>query len=263
MINSLPRVHVDRTAELELFTKMIGGEGTAHTLLIEAEPGMGKSALLRELWDHAQTFPRMLVDLKPSSLTVQRILTDLCQVHGTPFTRFAEQQQTSAVPVGIQINDNKIVGSSLDIRVPSADAEQRETRTLLLTNAFFEDLAEHNGAEQTTVIIFDTFERAAPEVRDWLSGLFLTRARSSRWLVTVVAGQQIPEPGIGWDDWCIQQTLRPLNREHVQEWASRVHLDLSEDEIAILYDTSEGIPLDLSTSLGRLVLKRRAGNGPP
>lgn len=257
------RVHVDRVHELKLFQDSLGGRGSAHILLIKAEQGMGKSSLLREFLAQAAPFPRALVDLKAGTHTVPRVLAELTTLDVAGFTRFYEQHQQTLT---FQFSDNKISRSDLGIDVhvhPGlTDPDQLELRRQTLTRAFFTDLATTNPEGRPRVLIFDTFERASPEVQDWLSGLFLNFARGLRWLVTVIAGREIPEPGVGWDELCIQQTLTRLDRAHVEEWVRRVQLLLSPEETATLYDTSDGIPLDLSIQLGRLLVKRgtsRAG----
>jgi hypothetical protein len=244
---------------MEVFRNALDGRGTAHILLIRAEAGLGKSSLLHEFLEMTRPGNRAFVDLKAGTHSVPRLLGELvAQLGHAKFDAFFARQEQA---FNFEISDNRIIKAEVGIEVnvqPGAlDADQLELRRFGITRDFFADLVRSNTSRTPNVLIFDTFERASPEVQDWLTGQFLTLAREHRWLVAVFAGREIPEPGIGWDDWCIEQSLRPLDPAHIDEWVRRVNLPLSAAEIAILYDTTAGIPLDLSIQLGRLLLRRR------
>jgi hypothetical protein len=260
---TLSSVHVDRVEELARFEAMIAGTGTAHVLLIQAEPGMGKSSLLREFWDKSAAHSRFRVDFKPRTHSVEGVLGELSSQNRPAFTRFYERLErvTEGGPL-VYMNNTDISRSQLDIRLQRPDStEERELRRQVLTQAFFSDLVDANPQHRTTVMVFDTYEAANEEVKDWLTRLLLTGVRGYRWLTVVVAGQTIPQLGIGWDDWVLEQTLRPLGPEHVGEYLRQVKLQLSEHEITIIYQATAGIPLDLSTSAGRILRTRGPTHG--
>jgi AAA ATPase domain len=259
---ALRGVHVDREEELARFKDMITGRGTRHILLIQAERGMGKSSLLREFWEQSAGLSRILVDLKPRTHSVEGVLGELGSQNRSAFKGFFERVEQLSSSGGVYINRSEISKSQFDIQLQlgSDTPESREIRRLALTQAFFSDLAASNPRGETTVVIFDTYEAASDDVKDWLSRLFLTRARGHRWLLVVVAGRSIPQLGIGWDDLCLKQTLRPLGREHVGEYLRHAELQLSDDAIAVIYEGTQGIPLDMSTFVGNL-LRRREGIG--
>jgi hypothetical protein len=263
---ALKGVHVDRSDELARFTDMINGAGSTHVLLIQAAAGMGKSSLLREFWDSSERFSRAFVDLKTKSHSVESVLGELASQQRSSFSHFFErlEQLSTGSPV-LAINNSKIQRSQFEVVQGNTEAsDQREMRRQLLTDAFYADLTASNRRADTAVIIFDTYEDASSDLQDWLTRLFLSRARGYRWLVIVVAGRSIPVTGVGWEEWCIELTLRPLGREHMGEYLRKVKLDLSEEQTAVLYGVTKGVPLDLSTAVLRLLTYsglRGAGDG--
>lgn len=257
------RVHVDRTEELARFEDMVAGRGTAHVLLIQAESGMGKSSLLRELWERGDAPFKAFVDLKPRTHSVVDVLSELSSYDKARFPRFAQKvtELSSSGSVSFYANRTKIVESEISIQSGGGGADERELRRQALTAAFFADLEDSHVDGEVALVIFDTHENGTDDVKDWLSSSFLPAARAHRWLAVVIAGQTTPELRIGWDDWCLEQSLRPLGRDHLGEYVRCVKLDLSEDEILLLYDLTDGIPLDVSTQVGTLLLKRGQASG--
>lgn len=250
-------VHVDRIHEMSLFTAALEGASAHRTFLIKAESGMGKSSLLTEFYVRAESCRRAIIDLKPNNHGVYAVLAGLARdMDHASFERLFNREPRN---VNVTMTHNKLVRADVDINLgglPTMLAEEHDAQLITLTRDFFTDLDQSRLPGQATVLIFDTFERAIPEVQAWISETFLGFARKFDWLVIVVAGQTIPEPGLGWDNWCVEQTLRPLDPHHIDEWVRRVDLLLSRDQLAILYDTTDGIPLELKTQLGRLILKR-------
>ena len=256
------RVHVNRTEELARFEDMIAGRGTAHVLLIQAASGMGKSSLLQEFWDRGGGSFRAFVDLKPRTHSVVDVLSEVSSYDKARFPRFSQKVTELSSPGNITFytNRSKIEQSPISIS-SGGGADERELRRQVLAGAFFADLEDSNVDGDVALIIFDTHENATDDVKDWLSRAFLPAAREHRWLIVVVAGRTTPELGIGWDDWCLEQSLRPLGPEHLGEYVQRVKLELSEDEILLLYDLTDGIPLHVSTQVGTLLLKRGQASG--
>jgi hypothetical protein len=259
---TLRSVHVDRVEELARFQDMIAGRGTAHVLLIQAEAGMGKSSLLREFWEQSAEHPRILVDFKSRTHSVESVLGELSSRNPPAFQRFYEQLQQPGTGPLLNMNRSEISRSTFNITQVVPDTpEQRDVRRLLLTQAFFFDLVASNPRRESMVAVFDTYEDASTDVKDWLSGLFLAGAREYRWLTVVVAGRQIPSLGIGWDDYYLEHTLRPLGPEHIGEYLRQLKLRVSDDVVVAIYQGTKGIPLDLSIFVGNLLLERELGDG--
>ena len=263
MLPDLKSIHVNREKEVALLLEMIRGTRQAHILLIKADGGIGKSSLLREFWRHGQETQRVSsIDLKglDGSWTVLGKLAD--QLGREYFEHFDSKSAEFASTGGVTIDRSTLVGTQVKANVAPIDLEQRKMRSQLLAKAFFEDLdAMHTRYSQGMLFLFDTFDQAVPEVQEWLGGTFLNWVRRYRWLVTVIVGRSIPEREISWEELCLIHPLGSLDRDYVREYVQRVELSLSEEEIGVIYDITDGNPLDLATNIGRLLAKRGAING--
>jgi len=256
------RVYVNREQERGLFQEMLKAEVSAHILLLQADAGMGKSSLMRTLWDECKhwqgdTIGRARLDFKDNNLSAAGVVMgELCQQLGRQrFTEFYKEADAYARVASVNVQGSTFIDSSLDATLVKLNPEQRKMRQQMLTDAFFTDL-EKGHDKGPVVLLFDTFEKAQEEVREWLSGPFLTRVRPHQWLVMVVAGRETPAVDTDWEDWRLHHTLRPLNREYVGEYLRRVELSLSDSEINLIYDLTDGNPLELATYVKKLLIKR-------
>jgi hypothetical protein len=257
-----PKICVDREQERRLFRQMLAGEASAHILLIQAEGGMGKTELMKTFWTECEPLQgaspaRARLNFRDASLSaVGVVLAELCnQLGATRFERFHAEADAYAKAAGIHIEQSTLYASQIDATLGKLDPEQRQMRRLMLTDAFFSDLVRtHAGTP--SVLLLDTFEAAPEEVQEWLAGPFLGRVRPHRWLVVVVAGRRSPAVDIDWEDWRMHHTLQPLNREHIGEYLRRVELSLSEHDVNLIYELTDGNPLELVTAVKRLLIKR-------
>lgn len=260
--SDLSSLHVNREQEVALFLDILQGARRAHILLIKAAGGMGKSSLLREFWKQSRDIQRALIDLKglvESWVVLGKLADRLGREH---FERFDDKLAEFAGAGKVTLDRTTLVATHVEASFGPIDPTQHKMRRQMLTKAFFQDLeALHARSRQQALFLFDTFDQANPEVQDWLGGSFLDWIRRYRWLVTVIAGRSIPEPDISWEELCLRHTLHRLERSHVREYLRRVELSLSEEEIGIVYDISDGNPLDLATYIGRLLAKRSVPHG--
>jgi len=256
-------IHVDREREDALFQRMIRGEGQSHVLLIQAPSGMGKSFLLKKWWDECQGVLCGRVNLKSMSYSAIEILGELCQQLGPHlFDHFYTKCEEFCRMAGVHIERATLFNSPIDATLGTADSEQRQLRRQILTDAFFADLSHQDvGPSKTVLLLFDTFERASPDVKDWISGLFLTRTYRCRWLVVVIAGQEVPQLDVDWSDLCMRVSLTHLSKDNMREYVRRLQLNLEEAVIEAIYDITDGRPYDVALQLGRLWEKRKAVHG--
>ncbi len=257
------KILIDRIKEDGLFREMLGGRGRAHVLLIQAQSGMGKSYLLDKWWEDCEGLPRGRVNLKLMTYSVTEILGELCQcLSSERFNRYYERCQEFARQSGINIERSTFLNSPIEASLAGVDSEQRKLRRQLLTDAFFADLTGLVSGSQSAVLLFDTYETASDEVKDWISGLFLTRVYRHRGLVVVIAGREIPQVDRDWSDLCLHQTLTKLEKDHLREYVRRLQLSFSDEVIDVLYDTTnDGHPFEVSLQLHRLLAKRGGAYG--
>ena len=104
----------------------------------------------------------------------------------------------------VNITGNKIIGINNQISV-ILQVEYREAREELqvaLTSALFEDLRK---LKRSLLIVIDTYEDGASEVKKWISGPFLARAANTKNIRVAIAGQEVPDcNSIDWGHCCEQ-----------------------------------------------------------
>ncbi|MCY2962163.1 MAG: GTPase domain-containing protein [Planctomycetota bacterium] len=96
------------------------------------------------------------------------------------------------------------------------------------------------------LLVFDTFEKASPEIRDWLESVFLERVGGATGVATLIGGQELPnhkqspweslaqkcelEPILSIDDWLDYNQRR---------WPGRV---LNREQVNLLAVSNRGSP---------------------
>jgi len=255
--------HVDRTEEFRIFGRLLSGEHPDHMLLIQAGPGMGKSALLERFYSQSEQYPRALVDLRRLDCTPAEFLGELASQlettikglgGGAAFQRYHEQRERLFQPGDITIQASRLTRVNLTASWDMRSSEQAALQ--IITDAFFSDLDGFLEEYPRIILLIDTFEKANIEVERWVKGLFLNRIRGRHRIVVVLAGQKIPELGPASATW----QLKPLELCDVRDYLNRVELSLSEEQINVLYALTEGIPLDLRMGVTRLSLRKEKGS---
>lgn len=236
-------------------------------LLIQAGPGMGKSALMEQFYSESAAYPRALVDLRPQAFNSLEVLGELASGLETTIADLshAAQHRVSVFPEYTQDRGRLAQAGHADIQdarlsdgtqtaksgMPRAEQAARQ----IITDAFFHDLDAIIQIYGKVVLIIDTFERASIDVKQWVTGLFLNRIRGRLGVIVVLAGRTVPQPSGFATTW----QLRPLDLSYVQEYVSRAELSLSEEEVKVvvrvLYDVTDGIPLDLKMNVAKLKFK--------
>ena len=257
-------LHVDRDEELRLFRSFLKDEATRHVLLIQADAGMGKSALMEQFYSEAAAFPRALVDLRPQAFTSLEVLGELASgletttldlAHAAQplvsfFPQYTEQRAQLAEAGHTDIQHARLSDNIQTAKSPVLRAEQAARQ--IITDLFFHDLDAIIQNYGKVVLIIDTFEKASIDVKQWVTGLFLNRIRGRLGVIAVLAGRTIP----GYWEFATTCQLMPLELSYVQEYVTRAELSLSEEEVRVLYDVTDGIPLYVKTYVAKLKIKR-------
>lgn len=261
-------IFVDRDEELRLFRSLFSGQDTRHILLIEAQQGMGKSALMEQFYSASAAFPRALVDLRPQAFTPVEVLAELASglettiadlghapKHVSAFPRYADQRERLAQAGYTDIQNARL--SNVTHTTDSAMPRAEQAALQMITDLFFYDLDVIIQRYRRVVLLIDTFEKANIAVRQWVTGLFVNRIRGRLGVMAILAGRAIPKP---WP-FATTRQLSPLDLPYVREYLSRAELRLSEEEVRVLYEATDGIPLDLKINVARLLLKRTWSRG--
>jgi hypothetical protein len=190
--------HQERAAFKRLFAK----ECLERILLLKGESGSGKTSLLRSCVREGSLAEQSVsIELRSTSVNISEIFSRTAAKIGwenlREFSRCVQELSGKASP---QINLSSVTQhgeqNSLRVALTVESLSQREYHQTLLTDAWFADI-ETIG--DSLVMVFDTYEKAPQEVRNWLSGPFLSRAANCALVRVAIAGQEVPDVGIEWD----------------------------------------------------------------
>lgn len=231
---NIKSIHVNRDEEIALFCDMIGGRSDLHILFIEAESGMGKTALLKQFLEMSKGFQRAKINFKNASYTFGEIFHEMChQSEKVSFSDFDNQCRNFITNSGITVGPTTLLTSFVDDAMAELSQDERKTKRQVIIDAFFGDLAASHEVLQTPIVIFfDAFEKASDDVKDWIAKQFISRIRIYPWIICVVAGQKTPsiDPN---SDWCKHSKLEILPDKYVIEYLHR--LKLTQKEVVVQY----------------------------
>jgi hypothetical protein len=257
-------VHVDRDEELRLFRSLLRGQDKTHMLLIQAGSGMGKSALMEQLYSESVAYPRAIVDLRPQAYTPLGVLGEMVSGLETTianlswagrdrvsdFPNFTEARRRYGHAEHTDIQDVRL--SDVTQTASSGMPREEQAARQIITDLFFQDLDVVIHRYGKVVLIIDTYEKASIDVKQWLKSIFLNRIRGRSGVIVILAGRAIPGP---WE-FATTHQLMPLDLPYVQEYVRRAQLPVSEEEVKVLYEVTAGVPLDFIMSVTKLLLRR-------
>lgn len=114
--------------------------------------------------------------------------------------------------VNIEGNRQKGFGNRITVVLHAENPVDREHRSVLLTDALFEDLQDLG---QPILIAFDTFEKASTDMKGWITGPLLARSEQVNTVRIVIAGQEVPDKNsIVWGHCCQEYVLRGVREAH-------------------------------------------------
>ena len=244
----------NRTKELEIFLKMAAGDHECCIMFVEGSSGMGKTSLLGRFKQECPNEVRYVPFDCKGGVSVAAFLSQIVVDLGREqFPSFASEVN-GFIKGGVDFSENDIAAeNTISIAINSnVDAAAQEYRLAQLQGAFFADLAKLN---HRTVIALDTYQLANKTLQNWIESTWL-RAVGRRQLnniVTVVAGQSIPDPNSAvWGSECEHFPLEPI--VELAEWC-RFCSDLSEDMVKAAMILNHGHPLTVHQAL--LTLAKR------
>lgn len=241
---------VDREEELKLLKRLAQGEEKSRIVLIHAESGMGKSALLREIKSQFEKeVLHVFVDFKGGGLNLADILFNICDsLEWEKFPALTSAIRTIVQPVHVNIKDNILIGQNdIAVALNAPDQHTREMRRAEITMAFVTDLRKF---EQIT-LIFDVFEKCDEYLQAWFSSVFLPAiqrsSKNSPQMSVIIAGQIVPEETQMWE--CEQIVLGEIAPEYWQEYAEAIGAKVNLEFIRGCCFALKGKSIDIALAI--------------
>jgi hypothetical protein len=239
----------NRTRELHLFEQMLRRQVRERILLVEAPSGYGKTGLMGRFERLcSQGIHPVLIDLKGAQAGIASVFSRIQHVLGTQrFPKF-NAEIDRFLNSGVEIQKNSLTGEGSQIQVIfDVPPEERKYRLTQLQQVFFEDLERF---DRPIAFILDTYDRATEELAGWIESQFLREVALNSKLFAIVAGQNIPQPTIEWQNLHHRCQLdRIMEREAWYGYAKDVGYCFTSQEIDFLIDAVGGVPAQVVTFL--------------
>jgi len=205
MTENIANYHEERHA----FCELLQPECDRRILLFEGKSGNGKSTLLNHCRAHIpKESHHVPLDLRGSSLSLAGLFFKMTrQLKTEKFQYFADKVAELSGRSAVELKNAAQWGNEnqINIALQGSGNLSREERLAALTNAWFMDM---QAVQRQCVVMMDTFEQANDEMKEWVSGEFLTEVARSENLRVTVAGQTVPDQSrIEWAYCCQKWTL--------------------------------------------------------
>lgn len=247
----------NRTRELRLFEQMLRGQVRERILLIEALSGYGKTGLMGrfEILCSQEIRP-VLIDLKGAQAGIAFVFSRIQRVLGKKRFPNFNAQIDRFLNSGVEIQNNRLTGEGSQILVTlNVPPEERKYRLTQLQQVFFEDLERF---DRPIAFILDTYNGATEELAGWIESQFLAEVALNRKLFAIVAGQNIPQPTIAWQNWYHRCKLDGImEREAWYGYVKDVGYCFSSEEINFLIDAVGGVPAQVVLYLDNVARTRQ------
>lgn len=260
----------DRHSELAAFREILHGRTGVRVLLIHAPHGVGKSWLIQRFWHeclslrrttvvidfrdpHAasswgiiqQAYDQLRNQLGAEALEpLTEVIEETAEIRGR-FGTAGEQLGQAAPPVATGEPDGDSISlESNVVNIPAGTAIRQEIE-YRINAAFFDCLAPLTELEREAVFLFDSYEEASQEARQWLRDQLLERLRDGGLdnVPIVFAGRETPEPSGWWDGVSTTISLAPFTEADVAQYlANRGFKGLDP---GLVYNLSNGVPLKI------------------
>jgi len=239
----------NRTRELHLFEQMLRRQVREGILLVEAPSGYGKTGLMGRFEILcSQGIHPVLIDLKGAQAGIAFVFSRIQRVLGKPRFRKFNAEIDRFLNSGVEIQNNRLTGEGSQIQVIfDVPPQERNYRLTQLQQVFFEDLERF---DRPIAFILDTYNGATEELAGWIESQFLAEVALNPKLFAIVAGQNIPQPTIAWQNWYHRCKLdRIMEREAWYGYAKDVGYCFTSEEIDVLIDLVGGVPAQVVSLL--------------
>ena len=205
----------------EAFRGLLHPKCEKRILMFRGESGSGKTALLTHCTSLVDR-PAVCVpiQLRGDTVGVAEIFHRCGETGWNRFPAFAEEIASLSALPSVDVGANRLEGSSsISVILQAETLGDRAQRSAALTTAWFKDAGSLN---LPLLLIFDTYEQATFEVKEWISGPFLSRAARTEQVRVLIAGQEVPNSNnIEWGG--CSETHNLLGVPDAEHWMPVVH----------------------------------------
>ncbi len=213
---------MDRRAEVETFECMVDGDDPQHcVMLMVGGYGQGKSWLIRTFQQMAteRQIPCLMFDLG-EALEFDAILDGIWRHLGPHhFLAYSARRR----------------------REGQFEQQSAEMRREELTKCFFADW-EALGEKPRLVLLFDTYERAAPTLQDWIEDAFLAQLKRIERVIVVIGGREWPAMNGRWWKHGYAFPLEGVRLDDYKAYAEQRGVPIPSEDLVQLYRQMEGLP---------------------
>ncbi len=203
--------------ERDAFLSLTEPDCKKRILLLSGGSGAGKTSLLRSCrGDVCDPVCYLPIQLRGSAVGISEFFWRTGDCLGWDSLPRFTNQLSDLGGISVNIAKNKIKGSDNQIRVvlQEGNPETRKEHRTFMTGALFEDL---QNLDQLLLIAMDTYEQATDEIKDWISGPFLSRTAKNANVRVAISGQEVPDANtIEWDYCCKEFEL--FGVKEVKHW---------------------------------------------
>ncbi|MEZ5040156.1 MAG: serine protease [Saprospiraceae bacterium] len=226
------RLHKDDSSlinfknEIEVLKNILFEEDKNLRLIaIEGKSGMGKSRLIREYLQIIKTgdFPMRVIDLKDPlgvEALLDRLISDLGEKHFKNYQEFL-----------------------FDKKPQNLSRYQEKEWHKNLNRKFFLDLSE-SSIEAKYFLIFDHFEKADRDFKEWISMHFLERITQKSPIVVIIGGQEIPVFSYE-EKHRLSFKLDSISIDHYMEYIAQKNISIRSEDLKLVHQVCNGSPSQL------------------
>jgi len=274
---------VDRTGEMRRFDEMLAHNAPS-VMVVWGDSGMGKTSLLAKMVHRVSAQGLKKIEIVWTDTRnydflgiMRKCRDDLGAAHFEAFTR-ETNRATPTVEFQVKVdgdlqlfNRASITHSQIGdvtgiairdnmFNLPAESESRVSERMMLLTDAFFSDLAAYLATASKPVVLFlDAVEKMSAESRKWLWGELLAAIRDERLLglVVVTCGRDKPERSRDFNDTVDEAELGPLGIDDVCEYLEARGITANTRELAAMLIAARGSkPVDVATAVDAYLRSR-------
>ncbi len=199
----------DYEHERRAFEALLQDPCPQRILLLHGESGSGKTSLLTHCQHRLQsTVAHVPIQLRGSTVDMAEIFYRAGRaVRWERLRQFTGQVAQLQQSASVKVDRNWLLGinNHISVALQADNPLDRAYRRAALTEAWFEDVA---ALPEPLLMVFDTYEQATAEIREWLDGPFLARVATVDRVRVVIAGQSVPDRhNIEWGNCCLEHRL--------------------------------------------------------